>query len=222
VAFFESTNQLGELTNSPWTLVWSNAPIGNYQLKAVAIDNDGGTAESDPVVIIIVSNQPPSISLLAPTNGQVFFRPSDILLETSASDPDGFISLVEFFEGGNKLGESTNAPFSFVWSNAPLGAFTFTAVANDDSGGQTISSSVSVQVARSLPLITISTPIQLGETFIFSFLTKADWSYAVEYANSPISTQWSTVTNFVGDGSAVFVTNNLSFISNNFYRVVAQ
>src|SRR5204863_174264 len=114
------TNKLGEVTNSPWTLDWSNVVLGSYQLSAVATDNEQAVTVSVPVAIAVVSNQPPSVSLLSPAEGQVFFRPAPVVLQAGASDSDGFISRVEYFEGNNKLGEATNAPYTVVWSNAPL------------------------------------------------------------------------------------------------------
>jgi len=53
-------------------------------------DNDGNTA----------TNQPPSVQLNSPQNGELFVAPADIALRAFAQDPeDGFNVTVEFFEG---------------------------------------------------------------------------------------------------------------------------
>jgi hypothetical protein len=44
---------LGESTNLPYSLVWSNAPAGDYLLRAVATDNAGLSYTSRPVEIFI-------------------------------------------------------------------------------------------------------------------------------------------------------------------------
>jgi len=222
VEFFEGTNKLGELTNSPWTLVWSNVVQGSYQLSAVATDNDQTTNISSAVAIAVVSNQPPTVSLLSPTNGQIFFRPGDIVFEADANDADGLISRVEFFQGSVKLGEATNAPFTLIWSNPPLGVFVLSALATDGIGAVGQSTTVSVQVLRTPPVITLSNPIAVEGNFIFSFSTQTDWSYRLECADSPDSVTWQVLTNIVGDGTFAYVTNNISSASRKFYRVIAE
>ena len=37
-------------------------------------------------------------------------------LAATASDADGTVTKVEFFNGAAKLGEDTTAPYSFTWS----------------------------------------------------------------------------------------------------------
>src|SRR5439155_23514973 len=51
-----------------------------------------------------------------------------------ASGSDGTIAKVEFFQGNTKLGQSSNAPYALVWSNAPAGDFLLRAIATDNSG----------------------------------------------------------------------------------------
>ena len=53
VQFFAGSTSLGILTNSPYNLVWSNAPTGNYALTAVAIDNYGLMSTSSVVNLFI-------------------------------------------------------------------------------------------------------------------------------------------------------------------------
>jgi len=159
VVFFEGTNKLGELTNAPWTLVWSNVVLGSYVLSAVATDNEQSTTVSPSVAVTVVSNQPPTVSLLSPTNGQVFLRPSNIVIQASANDPDGFVSRMEFFQGSVKLGEATNAPFTLNWSNAPLGVFVLTALAYDNWRGSNSSAAVTVSVSNAPPLVALTNPV---------------------------------------------------------------
>jgi hypothetical protein len=64
VQFFQGTNSLGIVTNTPYTLVWSNAPSGSYALTAVATDT-GLTATSTVVNISIFSSNDLSLWLKA-------------------------------------------------------------------------------------------------------------------------------------------------------------
>ena len=60
VEFFADATKLGEITNSPYTLLWSNVSSGSYQLTAIATDNAGATTLSAPVTITVavVAPQP--------------------------------------------------------------------------------------------------------------------------------------------------------------------
>lgn len=53
VEFFEGANSLGVVTGSPFTLVWTNAPAGSFNLTAAATDNQGAKTLSGAVPIIV-------------------------------------------------------------------------------------------------------------------------------------------------------------------------
>ena len=161
VEFFEGLNKLGQDTNSPYSLIWSNLVVGSYNLRAVSANDLGARATSAPVAITIVSNIPPTVALTSPGSGSSFSVNSNITLAASAADSDGTITNVSFYQGTTKLGEDTTGPgYSFVWSNLVLGNYSLTVVATDSSGASTTSTppvSVSV-VANVLPAVSITSP----------------------------------------------------------------
>src|SRR6266542_2673201 len=55
VAFYESTNLLTIVTNPPYSLTWSNVPLGLYELTARAVDERGVWATSAPVAITVTN-----------------------------------------------------------------------------------------------------------------------------------------------------------------------
>jgi hypothetical protein len=81
-------------------------------------------------------------------------------LAATASDSDGTVTKVEFFNGTTKLGESTSAPYTFSWSGVGAGSYTLTARATDDAGGVTTSAPVSITVtsANAPPTVSITSP----------------------------------------------------------------
>ena len=85
---------------------------------------------------------PPVVSITAPANGANFVAPATIQITANASDADGTISKVEFFNGTTKLGEKTVTPYSFTWSNVPTGRYSITAVATDNMNSKTTSNTV--------------------------------------------------------------------------------
>ena len=80
------------------------------------------------------SNIAPAVSITNPID-DAELPAGDILIEAGASDSDGSVTMVEFYEGGNYLGEDTTAPYSFNWTDVPDGCYTVTAKAIDDVGG---------------------------------------------------------------------------------------
>src|SRR6185503_4052270 len=164
VEFLDGTNFLVRLTNTPYSFTWSNVVLGSHSLMARAADNWAGTNQT--TITIAVSNRPPQVALNQPTNNQVFFAGTNVTLLATASDLDGVVTRVEFYEGANKIGEDTNAPFSVTWSNVPFGAFALTAKATDDLGDVTTSVAVSVQVvSNQLPTISFLSPTN-GQSFL--------------------------------------------------------
>lgn len=81
-----------------------------------------------------LTNQAPSLVLNTPKEGQVFRSATPMLISASASDSDGTLAKVEFFDGTTKLAEFTTAPYRFLWSGAAAGPHTIRAVATDDKG----------------------------------------------------------------------------------------
>jgi hypothetical protein len=92
------------------------------------------------------SNILPTVSITSPLNGDLFFSGDDIVIEANASDADGFITKVEFFQGTTKLGEDTTVPYSYTWNNVPIGRYALTARATDNNDGIRISSAVNIGV----------------------------------------------------------------------------
>jgi hypothetical protein len=94
------------------------------------------------------SNQPPSVSLTSPANNATFTSPAKISLAATASDLDGTVARVEFFNGTTKLGEDTSAPYTFRWNVGAAGSYTLTARATDNAGATTTSTPVTITVSK--------------------------------------------------------------------------
>lgn len=121
-----------------------------------------------------VSNIPPVVSIVGPTNGAVFTAPANISLLAKASDPDGVVTNVEFFAGGTDLGRGlpvvldplpnggvTGLVYFFSWQNIPANAYSLTAVATDDGGLLTTSAVVNITVVSQTnrpPVVRITSP----------------------------------------------------------------
>ena len=96
-------------------------------------------------------NVPPTVSLTNPASGATFSAPAAITLTASASDVDGTITKVEFYQGATLLETVTTAPYQYTWSNVTAGNYSLTAKATDNNGGGTTSSAVSITVNPNVP-----------------------------------------------------------------------
>jgi len=106
VEFFDNgTNKLGEDVLAPYGFSWANAAVGTHVLTAVVTDDLGSTGVSTPVTVVV--NGAPSVVITSPSNGALLEAGSSVSLSALASDPDGMVTMVEFFEGANLIGTST-------------------------------------------------------------------------------------------------------------------
>ncbi|KFB67600.1 Ig-like domain-containing protein [Candidatus Accumulibacter vicinus] len=157
VEFFAGAEKLSEITSPPYQFFWVNPPAGSHILTARATDNLGKTAVSPPITITMLGiNQPPVVSLSSPANGTTINTGTFISINANASDSDGSIARVEFFEGSKKIGESLSPPFSVAWSASVVGSYTLSAIAYDNLGASTASAPISVTVITPLPESTLS------------------------------------------------------------------
>jgi RHS repeat-associated protein len=97
-------------------------------------------------------NLPPDITLNTPANGSAFVAPANIAVSANASDPDGSIQRVEFWGDGARMASVTSAPFQATWSNVAAGSHTVRAIAYDNLGNSTWTSTSTVTVRNSIVL----------------------------------------------------------------------
>ena len=95
------------------------------------------------------TNTPPVVSLTSPSAGDSFNEASDIEVKASASDSDGQVSKVEFYNGSVKLGEDSTAPYSYIIKNAAVGVYNLNARAIDNKGASATSRAVNISVINS-------------------------------------------------------------------------
>jgi len=124
----------------------------------IAVDNVRSPSTGDVVLNLLAvpaGNERPEVSLEA-TPGMVWMG-EEVVLTAKASDPDGQVVKVEFFNGAAifngavKLGEVGTAPYTLTVSTLAVGAHPLVARATDDRGTTTTSATVTVRVRRAQP-----------------------------------------------------------------------
>jgi hypothetical protein len=186
VAFFRGNVLISTDIGSPFSAVWNPSTPGPVQLIAVATDNFGAT-RSDTVNITVTANQSPVVAFTQPANGASLTINQPIAMNVTASDPDGSVVRVEFYNGTTLLNTDVSPPFAFNWTAPAVGAYTLRAIAYDNVNNSATATVNVTVVANQPPTVALTQPSNLGP-----FL-----------ANRPINLQ---ATASDTDGSVVSVT----------------
>jgi hypothetical protein len=163
VEFYHGPIKIGEADAAPYRCTWKGIRFpGHYELTAKAVGSRGNDMESSKFWVTI-DREPPAIEtgcagvlpasvsalpfqrpeIVQPREGSTFTAPASIAISATASED---AERVEFFEGKNRLGESTRPPFSFVWSSVPAGSYRLTARATRRESETSMSEVVSIVV----------------------------------------------------------------------------
>ncbi len=93
-------------------------------------------------------NAVPAVSITSPSNNANFASPASITFNANATDADGRITNVQFYNGSTLLGSNAASPYSYTWTNVAAGTYTITAAATDDKGAKTTSSPITIVVTE--------------------------------------------------------------------------
>ena len=91
-------------------------------------------------------NKAPLVRITNPTTGNPYNAGSNINFDVIASDSDGSVIKVEFFNNGEKISTGAAAPYRFSAIAVEAGDYVLTAKATDNSGACTVSDTVKITV----------------------------------------------------------------------------
>ena len=212
-----------------YTLDYAAASSGQtliIQYKALTLyDFDFGNVTLQAATLVgtnsVLPNNPPAVAITSPTNGASFYAPAAISIMANASDSDGMVKMVEFFQGSTKLGERTNSPYTFVWSNVVSGAYSLTARATDNLGATATSASVDIAVivsTNTLPELRLNYVLFSANGGLgLSVYPSIAQPYSLE-ASSTLTNWTSIFTNQTGDAISNFSQAPISSTPLRFFR----
>ena len=168
VDFYNGTTLISSDATAPYTATITGAAVGTYNITAVATDNKDATTTSSAVVLMVKApNVAPIVSLTSPIAGTKLIAPATIAIAATATDADGTIIKVDFYNGTTLISSDATAPYTATITGAAVGTISLTAVATDNSGATTTSSAVvvTVKAPNVAPTVSLTSPIT-GTTLI--------------------------------------------------------
>jgi hypothetical protein len=161
VEFFVDGVSVGTDVSSPYTAPYT-ALVGAHTITAKSTDNSGDFTISSGVAISVANNQAPTVSVSAVANAIV----GDVVaISATAADVDGTVAQVEFFVDNVSVGVDLAAAYTQNWTSV-VGTHTFKAVATDNLGLTTTSSTISILVAANTPPSAALTSPASGASFV--------------------------------------------------------
>ena len=217
VEFFDGATLAATVTTAPYSATLANLAPGTHALTARATDNLGVATTSAAVTVRV--DAAPGVNITAPANNAVFTAPANITLTATATDTDGTVTKVDFFDGATLVGTATAAPYSVTLTNAALGSHSFTARATDDLGAVTTSSAINV-VVNAAPTVAITSP-----TSGASFIAPVNITLTATAADSDGTVQkvdfFQGGTNLIATATSAPYTVNWSSVAPGSYSVTA-
>ena len=134
-------------------------------------------------------NRPPDLKVSLPGPGP-FIVPTNIVLSTTAFDPDGEIMQVKYFANDTWIGSTYAPPFDLSWDNPPAGTYVLSATAADEFGAVSTSplvettvfeaTQISVAVAEADRSIAVTFATTMGQTYTIQYSSDLlHWSNAI-------------------------------------------
>jgi hypothetical protein len=153
---------LSTVSASNYVFTFSQPPYGNVAVTWAA---GHGIADVEPETNAFDPSRPghtwsyplvnpvPSVAITSPTNFSYIVAGTVVTIRATATDNDGVIERVGFYAGADLLGETTNAPYTFGWSNMPVAGYTLRAVAVDNTGIYATSAPVVLNIVSNPPVV---------------------------------------------------------------------
>lgn len=122
---------------------------GTTAIKVVPLWGQNATVGFDNIGVIV----PPQALVAEITSPAEGSENSNVAftIEATGTVSPAVVTNMSFYDGATLLGSDSSFPYSFVYSNAPLGNRTLTVVARDNSGISVTSAGVNIVVANIAP-----------------------------------------------------------------------
>ncbi len=150
---YNNTNITPTASGNTYTVNFTPTAFGEITITASATDDQNNISEKAISFTVKEkttggNNNAPTITITSPGDNTSFEAGTSIPITVNASDSDGTIAKVEFFNNNSKIGESSASPFSFIFENVIVGNYSLTAKATDNKGASSTSAAITVTVTN--------------------------------------------------------------------------
>jgi endo-1,3(4)-beta-glucanase len=119
---------------------------GTYSIKLTVTNSDLVTDDDELLLLVTnTANALPTVSLVTPADNATFTEGKPVSITANASDFDGTIQKVEFYQNDVLISSDTTAPYAATWTPT-AGNYVLTAKATDDTGAVSTSQNVNVTI----------------------------------------------------------------------------
>jgi endoglucanase len=174
VEFRIDGNLVNTDTTAPYAFTATGLAAGSHSATATAVDNGSPALSTTSTAVAFTlgtaTNNPPTVSLTAPTAGQAFpAGTTSVNLAATAADPGGAVARVEFRVDGTLVNSDTSSPYAFTATGLAAGSHSVTATAVDNGSPalSTVSTAVSFTIGatgNTAPTVTLTAPTS-GQSF---------------------------------------------------------
>jgi len=135
---------------------------GMYSFNLVVTNSDLRTATDNVLVMVTGTlNVPPTVSLTSPLNNSTYTEGNSVTVSASASDFDGSIQHVDFYQNNTLISTVTTPPYTIQWTPV-AGSYAVNATATDNGGAQSTSETSNVTISPVMSCTTTSTDATQG------------------------------------------------------------
>jgi uncharacterized repeat protein (TIGR01451 family) len=163
--------------------------IVDVRANETDVDLNNNTA-TESATVLPDPNPAPTVNVSSPVSGELFVAPANITLTAQATDSNGSIATLEFYDQGELIAAGTSqggGTYTLSWTGVPAGVHSIVAVATDNLGRKTVSdaSSIVVNGAANVAIVspeesmdfstTGSIPITASATLAGGTITKVEF-----------------------------------------------
>jgi hypothetical protein len=190
----------GALAGGPSISV-SDLSIGTHVISADVTDDDGLEGEGQITIRVRGPNEPPALTIMAPSSGASVEAGTPMLVAATATDDfDGDLSPMVHWSSSRDGVLFSGASRSILLTEGP---HTLTATVTD-SDGEEVTRQVSIVIAPSAPHVTISAPADGTRVFVGTSLTFLATAIDATDGNVSSGIRWTSDRDgLLGSGSSL-------------------
>lgn len=161
---------------------WQGLTPGNYEVYAIAFDNDGASVTTDTIGFQVLDR--PAVAITSPKAGDEFAEGDTITIVALVNDLEQAIDTIRFFYDGILLEERVNATdFVYEWQNVPpVGLTDLTVEVVDNTNLKSVSAALPIKI-KAKPTLTYFVPFTTTDAAAAPVFDEGDSIRFIIYAN---------------------------------------